>query len=235
MTGNKALERFGWPLLICFGLICLGFLSRTPHAHAAERPLSVEDVRLLLIGGATTEKMIGLIEQRGVDFRMNPDLAKKFHDDGASDEVIEVLQRAGGKVNPAQGSSAAPSSAATSSSTTSSKKPAVFRPTKDQITQVQKILRRQDVERRVARIVLPADDLILAEVALRVFWVRNFPDIRGKDNLGYRYDERLGWFPVAGRSRLWNSRTPFTLTHNSEGFRGPERDSDCRPPRCWGH
>src|SRR5438105_2370356 len=32
--------------------------------------------------------------------------------------------------------------------------------------------------------------VILAEVALRVFWVRNFPDIRGKDNLGYRYDER---------------------------------------------
>ena len=71
--------------------------------------------------------------------------------------------------------------------------------------------------------------VILAEVALRVFWVRNFPDIRGKDNLGYRYDERLGWFPVAGRSRLWNSRTPFTLTHNSEGFRGPERVDNGNP------
>ena len=41
----------------------------------------------------------------------------------------------------AQGSSAATSSAATSSTTSSTKKSAVFRPTKDQITKVQKILK----------------------------------------------------------------------------------------------
>src|SRR6478672_7168486 len=41
----------------------------------------------------------------------------------------------------AQGSSAATSSAPTSSTTSSTKKSAVFRPTKDQITKVQKILK----------------------------------------------------------------------------------------------
>jgi peptidoglycan hydrolase-like protein with peptidoglycan-binding domain len=41
----------------------------------------------------------------------------------------------------AQSSSAAPSSTATSSTTSSTKKSAIFRPTKDQITQVQKILK----------------------------------------------------------------------------------------------
>lgn len=68
---------------------------------AAEPPLSKDDVTLLLLGAATQDKMIALIQQRGVDFQMNPDLAKKFHDAGASDEVIEVLQKAGEKVKSA--------------------------------------------------------------------------------------------------------------------------------------
>ncbi|TLY35549.1 MAG: hypothetical protein E6K60_10495 [Nitrospirae bacterium] len=94
--GDKGLNAVARLLLVGLGLICLGLVSAgTIRARAAERPLSADDVRLLLIGGATTEKMIALIEQRGVDFRMNPDLAKKFHDDGASDEVIEALPEPG--------------------------------------------------------------------------------------------------------------------------------------------
>ena len=69
--------------------------------RAADKPLSQDDVTLLLLGGATTEKMLTLIEQRGVDFRMTPDLAQKFHDAGADDIVIEALQKAGAKVQPA--------------------------------------------------------------------------------------------------------------------------------------
>ena len=67
---------------------------------AGESPLTKDDVTLLLLGGATQEKMIALIKQRGVDFQMNPDLAKKFHDAGASDEVIDALQKAGEKPKP---------------------------------------------------------------------------------------------------------------------------------------
>jgi len=67
-------------------------------ARPADSPLSKDDVTLLLIGGATPEKMIALIEKRGVDFQMNPDLAKKFHDAGAPDAVIEALLKAGEKV-----------------------------------------------------------------------------------------------------------------------------------------
>ncbi len=66
-------------------------------ARSSEQALSKDDVTLLLLGGATQEKMIALIEQRGVDFQMNPDLAKRFHDAGASDEVIDALQKAGQK------------------------------------------------------------------------------------------------------------------------------------------
>ena len=78
------------PLVLAACLVAAAVLS-------GESPLSKDDVTLLLLGGATQEKMIALIEQRGVDFQMNPDLAKKFHDAGASDEVIEALTKAGQK------------------------------------------------------------------------------------------------------------------------------------------
>ncbi len=74
----------------------------------AEQPLSKDDVTLLLIGGATRGKMIALIEQRGIDFQMNPTLAKKFRDAGASDDVIEALQKAGDKLASGKPSAAAP-------------------------------------------------------------------------------------------------------------------------------
>ncbi|HUY14291.1 MAG TPA: redoxin domain-containing protein [Terriglobia bacterium] len=60
--------------------------------------LGPDDITLLLIGGATESKLIPLIQQRGVDFRMTPELAKKFHDLGASDRVIDALSRAAKKV-----------------------------------------------------------------------------------------------------------------------------------------
>src|SRR5690348_4307286 len=80
----------GLSLLVLLGLAPLG-------SRALDRPLTKDDVALLLIGGASAQKMIAVIEQRGIDFRMNPDLAKKFHDDGASDDVIDALQKAGEK------------------------------------------------------------------------------------------------------------------------------------------
>lgn len=66
-------------------------------ARTADRPLGVDDVRLLLIGGVAPDKLIALIDQRGTSFQMTPDLAKKLHDDGATDDVIDALQKAGQK------------------------------------------------------------------------------------------------------------------------------------------
>jgi hypothetical protein len=78
------------------GLLILALLvgALAGQVRAAGKPLTQDDVTLLLLGGASTDKMLALIEQRGIDFRMNPDLAKKFHDAGADDMVIEALQKA---------------------------------------------------------------------------------------------------------------------------------------------
>ena len=81
--------------------VIIGFLLWAvliPSAlRASDHPLSKDDVTLLLIGGASTPKMVALVEQRGIDFRMSPDLETRFRRDGAADEVIQALSKAGQK------------------------------------------------------------------------------------------------------------------------------------------
>ena len=81
-------------------------------AAAADQPLSADDVTLLLLGGSPSPKIITLVKERGVSFKMNPDLAKKFHDAGATDDLIDTLTDAGLKAQAASSSSAASQPAA---------------------------------------------------------------------------------------------------------------------------
>lgn len=55
------------------------------------QPLSQDDVTLLLIGGASESKMIALVEQRGVDFQLTPELIQKFQKQGATQALIDAI------------------------------------------------------------------------------------------------------------------------------------------------
>ncbi|HEX5413920.1 MAG TPA: hypothetical protein VFZ27_18910 [Terriglobia bacterium] len=55
------------------------------------QPLSQDDVTLLLIGGASESKMITLVEQRGVDFQLTPELIQKFQKQGATQALIDAI------------------------------------------------------------------------------------------------------------------------------------------------
>jgi hypothetical protein len=90
-------------------LMMAGLLSWA--AAPADQPLSQDDITLLLLGSSPSGKIIQMVEQRGVNFQMNPDLAKKFHDQGASDDVIDALQKAGDKAAAANVSAPAPAPA----------------------------------------------------------------------------------------------------------------------------
>lgn len=71
--------------------------AQTPSSGtgtSSKKSLSADDITLLLIGGASSQKMIVLIRQRGIDFALNPDLVKQFYQDGATDSVIDALQKA---------------------------------------------------------------------------------------------------------------------------------------------
>jgi peroxiredoxin len=90
-------------ILLVVSIVTLGprwLAAAGQSSSAASGPaLNPDDITLLLIGGATESKLIPLIEQRGVDFQMTPDLAKHFHDLGASDHLIDVLTQAGEKAH----------------------------------------------------------------------------------------------------------------------------------------
>jgi hypothetical protein len=81
-------------LLTALAMVLLAGACLARPALAAEKPLSSDDVTLMLLAGASTDKMLAIIAERGIDFRMNPDLAQKFHNAGADDLVIEALQKA---------------------------------------------------------------------------------------------------------------------------------------------
>ena len=99
----------GIALVMLAGLLGLG-------TALADQPLSKEDITLLLLGNSQSDKIIQMVEQRGIDFQMNPDLAKKFHDLGASEGLIDALQKAGNRVAAASTANAPAVSPAESSS-----------------------------------------------------------------------------------------------------------------------
>jgi hypothetical protein len=70
-------------------LLMLACLFVLPLSGA--QPLSQDDVSLLLIGGASESKMINLVEQRGVDFQLTPELIQKFRKEGASQALIDAI------------------------------------------------------------------------------------------------------------------------------------------------
>lgn len=100
--------KFRKNIALAFLVLAVAF-TVTVAARAESAPLSADDITLLLIGGASPQKMITLIEQRGINFKLNPDLVKQFYKDGATDDVIDALQKASQKVNtqPAPASSSA--------------------------------------------------------------------------------------------------------------------------------
>jgi hypothetical protein len=70
----------------------------------------------------------------------------------------------------------------------------------------------------------------LAEGGLRFFFAEKFSHPSDERNLLYEYHETLGWAPPKNTTKLFTgaSRT-ITVTHNSEGFRGPEPVKNDKP------
>ena len=120
MKSNSTLAKkivMGGILLVLAGLVSLA-------AAPSDRPLSKDDVTLLLLGGSPGAKIIQMVEQSGVDFQMNPDLAKTFHDQGASDDLIDALRKAGNKAAAANASAPAPPAASPAPAAVPSSPPA---------------------------------------------------------------------------------------------------------------
>lgn len=86
---SKATYRLKASLKSTLVLLMLVGLFVIPARGA--QPLGKDDISLLLIGGASQAKMIKLVEERGVDFQLTPQLIQKFHKLGASQALIDAI------------------------------------------------------------------------------------------------------------------------------------------------
>jgi hypothetical protein len=115
-SGRKLIAR----VLTAVLLAGLAYTLSLPAARAAEKPLTHDDVTLLLLGGASSQKLIDLIKQRGIDFQMSAEIATEFRRDGADDTVIQALENTGKGTSQSAPSAGASSTAAPSTNTSSS-------------------------------------------------------------------------------------------------------------------
>jgi len=69
----------------------------------------------------------------------------------------------------------------------------------------------------------------LSEIGLRLFCAESLRIIQDDRSLLYRYDETLGWFPIANSSKVFFASRAIRVVHDSEGFRGPERSRNNKP------
>jgi len=70
-------------------ILALVFAFALPAWSA--QPLSKDDISLLLIGGASEAKIVSLIEERGVDFQLTPELIQTFRKQGATQALIDAI------------------------------------------------------------------------------------------------------------------------------------------------
>ncbi len=61
-----------------------------------------------------------------------------------------------------------------------------------------------------------------AEFGLRLFCRQGLAIAQDERSLMYQYNSRLGWFPIPNTGHRVIASRPFTVIHNSQGFRGPE-------------
>jgi hypothetical protein len=73
--------------------------------------------------------------------------------------------------------------------------------------------------------------LLLGEMGLRVFMLKEFPIFQNEKNLLYRYDATLGWFPIPNTTNVVNDLRTIVAVHNSRGFREVEPVAGGDKPR----
>jgi len=69
----------------------------------------------------------------------------------------------------------------------------------------------------------------VTEVAMRFFFSKQLGLVEDEKNLTYRYDDQLGWFPVANSKNLYTGSRSIQVEHNSRGFRDAEHIVDDKP------
>lgn len=70
---------------------------------------------------------------------------------------------------------------------------------------------------------------LVAEVGARLLLADTLALKEDERNLTFRFDSRLGWFPVENSAKTFTGSRTISVAHNSRGFRDVEHTPDQRP------
>jgi len=92
LRGPFCIRRLAVLTLVFATLAGLGFSAQATAKKP--KPLSEKEVLELLRGDVPNTRMIDLANEKGIDFEITPDIAKKLREAGATQELIEALVKA---------------------------------------------------------------------------------------------------------------------------------------------
>ncbi|HWH77554.1 MAG TPA: hypothetical protein VNT76_09290, partial [Candidatus Binatus sp.] len=69
----------------------------------------------------------------------------------------------------------------------------------------------------------------IADISIGIFFRDRLVLHQDERNLTYRYDPKLGWFPIAHSKKIFAGNRTIHVEHNSRGFRDIEHIIDTRP------
>ena len=98
------------------------------------------------------------------------------------------------------------------------------RPTPETNAGQRRLISRSWVSRLILVLTTLIVSAVLGEVGLRLFFRNVLALVEDERTMMYRYDPRLGWFPISNALGFLSASRPFHVINNSEGFRAPERD-----------
>jgi len=71
--------------------------------------------------------------------------------------------------------------------------------------------------------------LVIAELVTKFIYKNQLGINTDERSIFYRYDENLGWFPIAGSEGIYNVNRSVKIKHNSKGFRDSEHLVNGKP------
>lgn len=82
---------------ILAGILCVAAMLPYAHAQVSQKPFSKDDVITLLKGSVSPKRVIELVQQRGIDFVVTPEVERQLRKLGATDSLIAKLKESAPK------------------------------------------------------------------------------------------------------------------------------------------
>ena len=90
------------------------------------------------------------------------------------------------------------------------------------------LLNKRQISNLLLLVVTTVICLLIAEIGIRIIF-KDRLRVQDERNLIYRYDSKLGWFPIENSAKHYKGSRLIDVVHNSRGFRDDEHSVSANP------